>query len=312
MLLRSTLLLILIVGFARAEEPKANAPKTVRLLTVGNSFSGNATSQLPQLAQAAGHTLIHRPMSIGGASMEVHWKKVEAHEKDPKDPAGLYGTKNLKDELAAEPWDFVTIQQASIKSHNPETYAPFAKQLRDLIAKQAPKAEILIHETWAYRSDDPRFNRKSTAAGEPTTRREMYEQLAKAYDATAKELGLRVIPVGDAFDLADRDEKWGYKKDEKFDFAAATKPALPDQTHSLHVGWNWNKDGKLAMDGHHANLAGQYLGACVWLEVLFDQNPVGNTYVPKGLDADYAKFLQETAHKAVVMRRAKKEATTPR
>jgi hypothetical protein len=53
------------------------------------------------------------------------------------------------------------------------------------------------------------------------------------------------------------------------------------------------------MDGHHANLAGEYLGACVWLEVLFQQSAVGNAFVPKGLDPAYARFLQETAHRAV-------------
>lgn len=29
------------------------------------------------------------------------------------------------------------------------------------------------------------------------------------------------------------------------------------------------------MDGHHANLAGEYLGACVWYEELFGDSVVG-------------------------------------
>ena len=53
------------------------------------------------------------------------------------------------------------------------------------------------------------------------------------------------------------------------------------------------------MDGHHANLAGEYLGACVWYEVLFGESVVENRYVPEGLAPDYAAFLQETAHRAV-------------
>ena len=53
------------------------------------------------------------------------------------------------------------------------------------------------------------------------------------------------------------------------------------------------------MDGHHANLAGEYLGACVWYEVLFGESVVGNSFVPPGLDKTHAHFLQETAHKAV-------------
>src|SRR3981189_1692091 len=98
---RSTLLptlLILVpllpVGLARVQPPTPGKTKTVRLLTVGNSFSQNATRYLGDLVKARGHTLIHRPLAIGGASMEVHWTKAQLHEKDPNDPRGLYGKKS--------------------------------------------------------------------------------------------------------------------------------------------------------------------------------------------------------------------------
>lgn len=87
-----------------------------------------------------------------------------------------------------------------------------------------------------------------------------------------------------------------------FDFVAAAYPALPEQKHSLHVGWRWVKqpDGthKLRMDGHHANAAGEYLGACVFYEVLFQESSVGNPFAPPGLGASHVRFLQETAHRA--------------
>lgn len=77
-------------GWAADPAPKSENPpkKTVRLLTIGNSFSGNATKYLPDLVKAGRHELIHRSVSVGGASMEIHWSKVEAHEKDPRDPVG--------------------------------------------------------------------------------------------------------------------------------------------------------------------------------------------------------------------------------
>ena len=71
-------------GDARARADTARKTKTVRLLTVGNSFSQNATRYLGDLVKAKGHTLIHRPLAIGGASMEVHWEKAQLHEKDPR------------------------------------------------------------------------------------------------------------------------------------------------------------------------------------------------------------------------------------
>ena len=125
----------------------------------------------------------------------------------------------------------------------------------------------------------------------------------------AAELGACIIPVGDGFHLADNGPNWGCRLDIKFDFKNAPPPALPNQTHSLHGGWRWTKKGDkqtLTMDGHHASDAGQYLAACVFYEVLFGESVVGNKFAPPDLDPAYVRFLQETAHQAVVNSRAKK------
>lgn len=282
----------------------AEIGKTVRVLTIGNSFSRNATHYLGDLAEAAGNKLVHGPIVVGGASLELHAGKMQAFEKDAANTNGFYSTKrSLKQELQRDQWDYVTIQQASIKSHDIATYKPFANELADYIKKYAPQAKLMVHQTWEYRVDDPRFKVENPKVGEPKTQAEMYAGLTSAYKTITAELGATRIPVGDAFHLADTDKKWGYQTDTKFDVKKAEQPALPDQTHSLHVGWRWakGKNGKttLSMDGHHANMAGEYLGACVWYEVLFGESVVGNKYIPKGLDKDYARFLQETAHKAV-------------
>lgn len=312
--------LLLAAGIPAAEPAPATHAKTVRLLTVGNSFSQNATRYLPNLATAAGHKLLHRPIVVGGASVQLHAEQARKYERDAQDPAGLYANKrSLQQELAAESWDFVTIQQASVKSHDLGTYRPYAAELRDFVTKYAPNAKLLVHETWAYRCDDPRFAVKSPKSGEPATQEAMYRGLASAYRIIAAELGARLIPVGDAFHRADTDPQWGYQPDAKFDFRDARSPTLPDQTHSLHVGWRWaqQKDGppKLSMDGHHANTAGEYLGACVFYEVLFGDSIVGNPFVPPGLDPDYAKFLQQTAHQAITdevqLRGAAPKSPTP-
>ncbi|MBI3877695.1 MAG: DUF4886 domain-containing protein, partial [Verrucomicrobia bacterium] len=108
-----------LASFVRAADaPAAKPTKTIRLLTVGNSFSQNATRNLDALTKAGGHTLIHQPIVVGGASLELHWGRAAAHEKDPQSTNGFYGKQSLKQHLAAQPWDFVTIQQASIKSHD--------------------------------------------------------------------------------------------------------------------------------------------------------------------------------------------------
>lgn len=204
------LLAVLVLTAAlRADEaaPKASPTKTVRLLTVGNSFSNNATHYLEDLTRAAGHVLVHHRAAIGGGTMAQHWEKAQQHEQDPQDLRGLYTTqRSLKQELLAEPWDYITIQQASIRSHDIGTYRPYARQLYDYLRQHAPQAEILVHQTWAYRTDEPRFAVASPAPGEPATQEAMYRGLSKAYATIAAELKARRIPVGDAFYLADTDE----------------------------------------------------------------------------------------------------------
>lgn len=293
---------ILSATTAFSAEPTSG--KTVRLLTIGNSFSQNATRFLGDLARSKGDTLVQRSANVGGASLELHWSKVEAFEADPQDKRGRYVTgKSLREELDSGPWDVVTIQQASIKSHDVTTYRPFAKQLAEYVERHAPTATLMIHQTWAYRIDSPRFSAATPKPGEPRTQREMHDGLTSAYRTMAVELGICRIPVGDAFHLAETNAMWGYRVDKAFCFDSARPPALPDQTHSLHVGWRWQKESaerqKLALDANHANLAGEYLGACVWYEVLFAKPCADTTFVPKGLDGDYARFLRETAHAAV-------------
>ena len=284
-------------------------PKTLRLLTVGNSFSHNATHYLGDIAKANGDTLILREDNIGGSSFDVHLKKMEVAAKDPTSKLGTYtGGKSLKDDLTQQKWDFITIQQASIKSHDISTYRPYAQQLASFIRQHAPDATLIIHQTWEYRVDDARFAVKEPKPGEPKTQEEMYAGLRSAYATIAQELKVKLIPVGDAFHRANRDPQWGYQMPTPpFDSKTAKPGELPDQTHSLNVGWNWKKqpDGKLklGMDGHHANMAGEYLGACVWYEVLFGKSVAGNAFVPQGLDAAYAKFLQATAHEVVAAQR---------
>ncbi|MDR3710989.1 MAG: DUF4886 domain-containing protein [Capsulimonadaceae bacterium] len=281
------------------------SPKTIRLLTIGNSFADNAAHYMSDVAAAAGYKLVLYRANIGGCSMERHWKHVQAHEANPADPAGVPFTNpqtgkkefGLKEALQSAPWDYVTIQQYSALSDKIDTYRPYASELCDYIKKYAPTAEVLVYETWAYRSDDPKFKSGNSAE-------DMYRIISTNYRTIASELHLRVIPVGDAFHLASITPGYQFTPDALFDFKAAVPPALPDQTHSLNVGWTWRKDPKtngekLQFDGHHANQAGEYLASLVFVERLTGVSSIGNTFVPAGLPAEDATLLQQFAHKAV-------------
>ena len=296
----------------RAAEPASTpaAGKTVRVFCLGNSFSGNATRYLKDLAAAGGQTLVLKQVTPGGYSLAQYTKVIETIEAADEKAALTAPADGVRQFLGEGPWDVVTIQQYSFISHDVSTYRPYAKKVYDYVKKRAPGARVVMHETWAYRVDDPRF------ADGKFSQKLMYEQLSAAYRTIAGELGVEVIPVGDAFYKVDTDPQWGYRPEAGFDKKAAVYPKLPEQGHSLHVGWKWGPDKAgnraLGMDGHHASDNGCYLAGCVWFEYLFGQSVVGNTCIPKAVGAEKAAYLQRIAHEVMEANRTQKAAAVPK
>src|SRR5947199_6407830 len=69
--------------------PASTQPaKHVKLLAIGNSFSGNTTHFLKDIVAASGNQITFGHASIGGCSLQKHWNLAEAFEKDPADPNG--------------------------------------------------------------------------------------------------------------------------------------------------------------------------------------------------------------------------------
>ncbi len=283
-------------------EPRS-APEPLRLLTIGNSFSRNATSQLRGLMTAAGVDFIHHQASLSGCSLQRHWESVEAFESAPDSGTGrVYRIErrdlSLREALQLEPWDFVTLQQVSAYSVHADTFFPYAENLLGYIRRHAPSATVLIHQTWAWHPYDPRFAERGFAA------EEMHRRLTENYLEMARRLELGVIPTGAAFNRALTRPGWTFvSRDPAFDFENARPPELPDQTGSLFIGWNWathwrTKKQSLTVNSH-ANLEGCYLGSAVFFRVLTDRPVLGNGYVPQGMDPARARLLQTIADETV-------------
>jgi len=231
--------------------------------------------------------------------LERHWNALDADLAKPGDPEGkIYSGKSLRENLGAGPWDIITLQQYSLHSTDLSTYQPFAQKLAAYLKSVQPRAELVLHQTWAYRSDAAKFGQLGDGKN-ASDHREMWEKSRAAYRATAAQLGVRVIPTGDAFWEIAADSQWGYQRDRTFDAKTARPPALPNQTHSLHVGYRWNAEGKLGMDANHANVAGEYLGALVWYGFLFNESPAQLAFVPAGIPADFAAHLRQVAWQIV-------------
>jgi len=292
---RRVLAVLLVLGLCVSSA----SARTLRLFVVGNSFSNNATRYLPDLARAGGHELIMGTAQTGGCSFARHWHAVEAWLANPDDPNGkIYGGKSLSEHLGQGPWDVITFQQFSLHSSAIGTYRPYAPKLHAHLRRLQPRAEILMHQTWAYRVDAARFG---LIDGErsASNQREMWVSSRAAYWEIARELRTRVIPTGDAFWRIDSDPQWGFRPDPKFDEKTARHPALPDQTHSLHRGYRWSAEQKLTKDANHANVAGEYLGALVWYAVLFQESPERLVFVPPGLAPAFAAHLRRVAWQTV-------------
>jgi hypothetical protein len=329
------LALMIIPANAEQEVSPPVAGKTVKVLTVGNSFAKDATTFLPQMAEAAGHDFLLFRANPGGCSMEKHAGWIAEHELDPESPKGrpypadfspervdvsvgkMY---SLAEILAAEEWDFVTIQQVSNLSFKEKSFEPYAETIINCIRENAPGAEIVIHQTLAYREDYPGF-----ASGK-FTQQKMFGGLESNYRKLAEKYALRVIPVGKAFQNARGLPRWTYTfPDPKYNYDAPDSYDKPVQTGSLNVGWMLQKfaDGvpvepklnpetgefespvegeityKATLDFKHSNLEGQFLGSSVFYGFLFGEKVSGNTFPPPWIDSVDASALREIADRSL-------------
>jgi len=268
--------LLLIFGplaHATESEPK----NTAKVLTIGNSFAENSIRFLPELARSGGKQLVLFRANLGGHSLQQHVEYLETFSADPLNPkgspykasttAGGDGKKiSLQEALRSDAWDVVTIQQVSHLSPQYETYQPYAGKLIEFIKKHAPQARILIHETWAYPSDCTRYKDPATPyLKDPET---MYQNVKAAYGQLSKETGLGMIRVGDAF------------------HSVMTGPD-PIRLHGI------NKDGT---GDFHANANGQFLGAAMFYEAVFNDSVLDNPFLPNEVTPEVARRLRDVAH----------------
>ncbi len=273
-------------------------PDTVRLFLIGNSFSQNAARYLPDLAKEGNQNLIIQRAEIGGCSLQKHWELAELAEANPDDPKDRpYQGKSLRMLLSEGTWDIVSLQQLSKLSGDVGSYLPYVDKLYALINELQPDARVVLHQTWAYRSDSKDFSQIADKKFAISSK-EMWRKSRVAYHQVADRLGADIVPVGDAFWKASTGP-YAFRKDKKFDYENPVYPELPDQTTSLHAGYFWGKNKALRFDSHHANIAGCYLGSLVWYQFLFGESPEQLHFAPEAVSADFAGYLKKVAKSVV-------------
>ncbi|WP_161603353.1 DUF4886 domain-containing protein [Blastopirellula marina] len=289
-----------IPNVAQGAEPAADV-RTVRLLTIGNSFADNACTYLPEIFQADPTAeLFLKKANLGGCTLQRHWNNAAAAVTGQGGKEyrlvrdGKRESASLQQMLAAEPWDVITLQQASSDSWRPDTYHPSVDNLVAMIGKAAPQAKIAFHQTWAYRTDAPLL------AQWKISQAEMYQQLTDAYGQVAEKFQTPVIPSGAAIQAYRQRPDRQYAVDNDFNFQSPPAQGLPRQENSLVVGWYRDQGkGKLKLDPKHMNERGKYLLGAVWYEALIGHDIRKNDFAPQGIPADELKVLQAIAHDTV-------------
>lgn len=280
--------------------------KTIRLLTIGNSFANNALTYLDDFARSTSDVCFEiGRANLGGCSLEKHWNLARYTDRHPDYKTYRIGTcrdgtpieASLQEALTGTQWHYVTLQQVSSTSWCRDTFHPYLEQLHALVSRHASQAKIFLHQTWAYRSDSPFFPQNGL------TQASMFQRIRETYAHYADALGCGVLPSGEAvqrFRLSPgRTFQW---PDAEFDYQCTEPPALPRQENSLSVGWYWaiNVSPKgipeLRLDANHLNAAGCYLVGCVWYECLTELDVRKVTFHPAAITADTAAFLRATAH----------------
>lgn len=224
----------------------------LKILAIGNSFSEDSTTYLHSLAESGGVEIKVVNLYIGGCSLESHWKNICEDKADYDYQLNGNSTGKLvgiKEILAEDEWDIVTMQQCSGYSGILSSYYPYIINLSNYIKSNIPNAKQLIHQTWAYEIDSNHDHFSYYL----NDQEKMYKELIDCYDTVSKELSLEIIPFGAVIQELRKMPAFDYKNGGK----------------------------SLCRDGFHMNyIYGRYALAATWFEYVLQGNILLNSFVP--------------------------------
>ncbi len=248
--------------------------KSLRILSIGNSFSVDAQQHLFGIAKDAGFdNIILGNLYVGGCSLEGHYSyyvNERASYTYYKNTTGEWTEKTdttMLEGITDEEWDYITLQQSSPNSGLSETYEPYLSKLISAVKlhRTNPDAEFLWHMTWAYSAD-------STHQGY-----ENYDSdQAKMYEAIVKATKDNIVSNPDISFV------------------------IPSGT-AIQNARNTSLGDTLCRDGFHLDYNyGRYLAGLTWLHKITGLPIDGIDYIPEGaFDEETLEILKECAKNAV-------------
>lgn len=273
------------------EKPLEDPAKdgTLNVLMIGNSFSTYFSDEILGLAKEKNLDIKLYNVYYSGCRVQQHWEwymlnrsNYILYEHISPEEKITTNDVSLKECLAQENWDIITLQQhfspAEGDSYDTamEFCGSYTKRLCDILRGEFPMATLMWHQTWAYEvghdggvSSNP--DNKVLTVEKQTA---CYEAVAAVSKDVCEQNSLPRIPSGDAWQIA------------------RANPIVGDTLCQKTTGNDKYHDGDVG--------GGQYLNACVWFEVLTGESCIGNTWRPDyNLAEEKIPVLQRAAHEAV-------------
>lgn len=226
----------------------AQQQEPMKILAIGNSFSEDALTYLPEIALASGADLDLYHLVIGGSSLEQHWRNAQRNTPvytfiRKYENGFSKSEQTLEDGLRYTDYDYVVVQQVSGQSGIQESYEPFLSELIEYVRGFQADATLMIHQTWAYEKDSTHadFPRYDSDQGK------MHQAVIEAVANVSQAHGLNIIPCGVAVHKA--------RENERFDIEKGGVSLCRDGYHMSDTGrvllglvWNGIFTGKKAQD----------------------------------------------------------------
>lgn len=167
-----------------------------KVLSIGNSFSQDAQRYLHKIAKNEGENMKCVNLYIGGCSLRRHFVNMLEDKADYNFEFNGNDTGikvSIKQTLLSDEWDYITLQQVSREAPFFDTYIPYIEKLAEYVRIYAPKAKILLHQTWAYEQGSERLRKLGFS-----DQHEMLEKIVESYQKAAELIQAEgMIPSGE-------------------------------------------------------------------------------------------------------------------
>ena len=144
-----------------SEESKGdpNAPKSLKVLSNGHSYSRNSMMYLWDIAHDAGVEEIELGIVyIAGCPIDKHWDNIEndadayVYFKNTNGTWNSFNDTSIATAIADNDWDIVTLQQGPSESGRKDTFGNL-NNLISYVKNKLPNARLFWHLTWANQGD---------------------------------------------------------------------------------------------------------------------------------------------------------------